>query len=177
MKINIEKLNKKNICFTGMMGAGKSVIGRQFAKIINYDFVDTDSLIEKKSGKKINNIFEIYGEDYFRKYEEKIVLDVLKLKNVVISLGGGSILNKSIRKVMLKNSFTIYLEVNIDVLNNRLKNSKKRPLLQNQNVKKKLQSLLNDRKKYYNKANLVINNSINKTYIIKELKNHFSEHE
>ena len=177
MKINIEKLNKKNICFTGMMGAGKSVIGRQFAKIINYDFVDTDSLIEKKSGKKINNIFEIYGEDYFRKYEEKIILDVLKLKNVVISLGGGSILNKSIRKVMLKNSFTIYLEVNIDVLNNRLKNSKKRPLLQNQNVKKKLQSLLNDRKKYYNKANLVINNSINKTYIIKELKNHFSEHE
>ena len=177
MKINIEKFNKKNICFTGMMGAGKSIIGKQFAKIINYGFVDTDKLIEEKSGKKINKIFEIYGEDYFRKYEEKIILDVLKLKNVVISLGGGSILNKSIRKVMSKNSFTIYLEVNIDVLNKRLKNSKKRPLLKNQNIKKKLQSLLNDRKKYYNKANLIINNSINKTYIIQELQNYFSAHE
>ena len=177
MHIKIEKFNKKNICFTGIMGSGKSTIGKQFAKIINYRFLDTDSLIEEKSGKKIYEIFEIYGENYFRRQEEKIVLDVLKLKNVVISLGGGSILNKSIRKVMSKNSFTIYLEVNIDVLNKRLKNSKKRPLLKNQNIKKKLQSLLNDRKEYYNKANLIINNSINKTYIIKELQNYFSAHE
>ena len=108
MKINIEKFNKKNICFTGMMGAGKSVIGREFAKNINYGFIDTDKLIEEKSGKKINKIFENYGEDYFRKYEEKIILDVLKLKNVVISLGGGSILNKSIRKGTLISEKDLY---------------------------------------------------------------------
>tara|TARA_Y100001970_G_scaffold277283_1_gene381205 strand:- start:585 stop:1118 length:534 start_codon:yes stop_codon:yes gene_type:complete len=177
MNINIEKLEKKNICFTGMMGSGKSSIGRQFAKIINFRFLDTDLLIEESVGKKIGEIFKIYGEDYFRKCEKKVVLDVLKLQNVVISLGGGSILDKEIRKVMEKNSFTIYLEVKIDELSKRLEKSKKRPLLENKNIKNKLNNLLKYRKKYYNKADLKISNSINKTNTIKKLKKFFTENE
>ena len=177
MNINIEKLEKKNICFTGMMGSGKSSIGKQLAKIIKYRFLDTDSLIEKNEGKNISEIFKIYGEDYFRKCEEKVVLNVLELKNVVISLGGGSILNETIRKVMEKNSFTIYLDANIDVLSKRLEKSKKRPLLENQHIKKKLHNLLKDRKKYYNMANLKISNSINKIDTIKQLKKKFTKYE
>ena len=151
MKINIEKFNKKNICFTGMMGAGKSVIGRQFAKIINYGFVDTDTLIEEKSGEKINKIFEIYGEDYFRKYEEKITLKILKLNSVVVSLGGGAFVNKIIRKEILKNHISFWLNWDNKILINRIKNSKKRPLAFN-STENELIDLIKKRSNIYSKA-------------------------
>ena len=174
---NMQKLGKKNICFTGMMGSGKSAIGKKFAKIINYRFFDIDKLIQNETGKTISQIFEIHGEDFFRKLEEKIALKILKINNSVISLGGGSILNKSIRNLMVKNSFTIYLEVNIDVLYNRLQKTNIRPLLKNKNIKETLQNLQKNRNKYYKKANLILNNSNKMEHVLKELKDYFQNYE
>ncbi len=153
--------NKINITLCGMMGSGKSIIGRRLSKKIDFGFIDTDNLIEQKSGKTINQIFSEDGEDYFRKLEEQLITKALKNKNYVISLGGGAIINKKIRNIILEKSYNIYLQVGIDVLAKRLSNSKKRPLLINKNIKKTLKDLLERRKKFYNSADLILKNEIN----------------
>ena len=158
MKLNLEKLAKKNICLIGLMGAGKSVIGKLLAKELRMRYYDSDKLIEKKLNKSINQIFSDHGESYFRNIEEDVVLSLLDKKNCVISLGGGSILSDLTRKSLFINSFSIYLEVNIEILYERLIKSKKRPLINNKNIKEKLIHLTQERNKYYRKANLIVNN-------------------
>ena len=165
--------NKINITFCGMMGSGKSIIGSKFAKIINFNFLDTDALIEKKTGKSINDIFNNFGEAHFRVLEEKYISKILLKKNYVISLGGGVMNNFRLRDIIKKNSFNIYLCVNNKILLKRLETSKKRPLIKNTNIKKKLDELLKKREQYYKKADLKIKNceTINET--INELKKKF----
>ena len=160
--------NKINITLCGMMGAGKSVVGRMLAKQIDFAFFDTDDLIEKNVKKSISQIFEEYGETYFRNLEEEIVMDLLCKKNSVISLGGGALSNKNIRNLINKNSFNIYLKVKIDILKKRLKNSKNRPLLYKQDLNLILNQLIKKREKFYKKADLIIEN---KTNIIINLEN------
>ena len=121
--------SKENLVFLGMMGSGKSSIGLLIAKKLKLDFIDIDKEIEKELGISIKKIFETKGENYFRKFEEKITLKKLKLNSVVISLGGGAFTNKNIRKEILKNHLSFWLNWNDEILLNRIKNSKKRPLL------------------------------------------------
>ena len=155
----------------GLMGSGKSIIGKDLSKYLNLEFYDTDKEIELKMKKSISSIFEEDGEDYFRDIEEKICLELLTNNNCIISLGGGSIINKKIRKVIKKNSYSIYLQVQLNNLVNRLKSSKKRPLL-NQNVNKIeiLKKLYDDRKKFYERADLIINNDNDKIQSLKQIK-------
>ena len=93
--------SKENLVFLGMMGSGKSSIGSLTAKKLEIKFIDVDKEIEKELGLSISKIFEIKGEDYFRKFEEKTTLKILKTNSVVISLGGGAFMNKVIRKEIL----------------------------------------------------------------------------
>ena len=120
--------SKENLVFLGMMGSGKSSIGLMVAKKLKLNFIDIDSEIEKELGKKITDIFEENGEDFFRKIEEKITLKKLKLNSSVISLGGGAFINRNIRKEVLKNHLSFWLNWNNNILLDRIKNSKKRPL-------------------------------------------------
>ena len=101
--------SKENLVFLGMMGSGKSSIGSLVAKKLKLDFIDVDKEIEKELGLTISKIFETKGECYFRKYEEKITLKILKLNSVVVSLGGGAFVNKIIRKEILKNHISFWL--------------------------------------------------------------------
>ena len=133
---DLTEIKKKNICIMGLMGSGKSIIGKDLSKYLNLKFYDTDKEIELKTKKSINEIFEEEGESYFRDIEEKICIELLTKNNCVISLGGGSIINKKIRKIINQNSYSIYLQVKLNNLLNRLKFSKKRPLL-NKNLNKK----------------------------------------
>ena len=165
--------NKLNITFCGMMGSGKSIIGSKFAKIINFNFLDTDALIEKKTGKSINNIFDNYGEAYFRELEEKYISKILLKKNYVISLGGGVMNNIRLRNIIKKKSFNIYLYVNNSILLKRLENSNKRPLIKNTDTQKKLDELIKKREKYYKKADLEIKNCQTVKETINELKKKF----
>jgi len=158
MKLNLEKLGKKNICLIGLMGSGKSVIGKLLAQELRLRHYDSDKLIEKKLNKSINQIFTDQGESYFRNVEEDIVLSLMDKKSCVISLGGGSILSELTRKALFINSFSVYLKVDIEILYERLKKSKKRPLINNKDIKEKLIHLTQERKKYYRKANLIVNN-------------------
>ena len=81
---------EKNLTLTGMMGVGKTTVGKRLAKKLNYNFVDIDKIIEKKEGQSISLIFKNKGEGYFRKIEKKFTINELKKKNSVISLGGGA---------------------------------------------------------------------------------------
>ena len=117
---------KKNLIFLGMMGSGKSSIGYLVSKKLNLLFADVDSLIEEESGMYISEIFRTKGEIYFRNLEEKITIKTLKGVNKVISLGGGGFINNKIRKEVLINNFSFWLDWNESVLLKRIKDSKKR---------------------------------------------------
>ena len=96
---------EKNLALTGMMGVGKTTIGKRLAKKLNYAFVDIDKIIEKQEGESISSIFKNKGEDYFRKLETQQTLKELKKDKSVISLGGGAFLNSTIRQCSKKHFF------------------------------------------------------------------------
>ena len=112
---------KKNLVFLGMMGSGKSTIGYLVSKKLNLTFADIDSLIEEESGINISELFKTKGEIYFRNLEEKITLKTLKADNRIISLGGGSFINDKIRKEVLTNHFSFWLNCDESVLIKRIK--------------------------------------------------------
>ena len=143
--------SKENLVFLGMMGSGKSSIGSMIAKKLKLDFVDIDKEIENELGMSIRKIFETKGENYFRKFEEKITLKKLKLNTTVISLGGGAFTNKDIRKEVIKNHLSFWLNWNYEILLNRIKNSKKRPIAFNA-TDNELIDLIKKRSNIYSKA-------------------------
>ena len=143
--------SKENIVFLGMMGSGKTSIGSLVAKKLNLDFIDIDKENEKELGLSIKKIFLNKGEDYFRKFEEKITIKKLRLKPTVISLGGGAFLNSNIRKEVLKNHLSFWLNWDHEILINRIKNSKKRPLAIN-STNNQLIDLIKKRSTIYSKA-------------------------
>ena len=100
--------SNNNIVLLGMMGSGKSTIGHLLSNKMNFEFIDVDKVIENEVGTKITEIFKNNGEDFFRKFEEKISLKLLKLNKKIISLGGGAFLNKKIREQVL-NNFKIFI--------------------------------------------------------------------
>ena len=148
---------RKNLTLTGMMGVGKTTIGKILAKRLGYKFIDVDKLIEKKEGLAINLIFKNKGEDYFREIEYEITLLELKKNNSVISLGGGAFLNKEIRKSTKKFCVSFWLDVPIEKLIKRLKKSKKRPLLFKKKIDDTVKKIYLDRKKIYNMTDYKIN--------------------
>ena len=111
--LDLSKTKKKNICIIGLMGSGKSIIGKELSKSLDLKFYDTDREIELKTKKSINAIFKERGEPYFRGIEEEICIELLNKDNCVISLGGGSVVNKKIMKEIKNNSFSIYLRVKV----------------------------------------------------------------
>ena len=143
--------SSKNIVFLGMMGSGKSSIGFLVSKKLKLDFYDIDNYIENKLNMKISNIFKNKGEKFFREFEEKITLDILKKKGVVVALGGGAFINKNIRKEILKNHQSFWLKLNNEILIKRIKTSIKRPLAYNIS-NTDLKNMIKDRTKYYEKA-------------------------
>ena len=143
--------SKENLVFLGMMGSGKSSIGSLVAKKLKFNFIDVDKEIEKELGIPILKIFETKGEDYFRKFEEKITLKILRINSAVVSLGGGAFVNKMIRKEVLKNHISFWLNWNNEILLNRIKNSKKRPLAFN-STENELIDLIKKRSNIYSKA-------------------------
>ena len=147
---------KKNLVLTGMMGVGKSTVGKNLAQKLSYNFVDIDRTIESREGSSINLIFKNKSESYFRKLEYEISLEKLKKKNTVISLGGGAFLNKSIRREIKNTSVSFWLDVDVSELIKRLKKTKKRPLLYNKNLNVTVNKIYLERKKTYSEADFRI---------------------
>ena len=160
---------KKNLVLIGMMGSGKTTVGKEISKKTDLKFVDTDQLIEIYEKMKIRDIFEKKGEKFFRILEEKIVVKTLKLSGQVIALGGGSFLNNKIRSEILKNSFSFWLCWKNSEILKRIFNSKKRPKLDFLN-EKDIVKLINTRSKIYLKADCKINcDKLNKFQIANKI--------
>jgi len=161
---------KKNLVLLGMMGVGKSTLGKIVAKKLNLKFIDIDLNIEKKWSMKIWEIFKIKGENFFRIEEEKEVLECLKKNKTVLALGGGAFMNKSIRNSVLKNSLSFWLDLNLKAITRRVKWNKKRPLLNQQNAEEIIKKLYLKRKNIYKLANYKINcNKMTKDEIVKKI--------
>ncbi len=148
--------SKKNLILLGMMGVGKTKIGKFIAKKLNRKFYDIDNIIEKKNNMKIFDIFKLKGESFFRREEELVALEYLKKDNCIISLGGGTFLNEKVRNMILLNSVSFWIVIKNETIKNRLKNSKKRPLINMHGIDG-IDKLINDRKKFYSLANFKIN--------------------
>ena len=175
--LTLNDIKKRNICIMGPMGSGKSVIGKDLSTFFNLKFYDTDKEIEIKTRKSINSIFEEKGEAYFRETEEKICVNLLKKNNCVISIGGGSIINKNIRKEIMQNSYSIYLKVKIDNLINRVKSSKKRPLLnKDENKREIFENLYNERRRFYEQADFIVDNNNDKSQALEIIKSKFNSY-
>ena len=149
--------SKENLVFLGMMGSGKSSIGLLVAKRLKLDFIDIDNEIEKDFGEPIQKIFEIKGEDYFRKLEEKTTLKLIQNKESVIALGGGAFINSKIRREILRNCCSIWLNSKIEILIRRYKKNNKRPLLDLKNLESDVKKIFQARKKIYAQSNFKIN--------------------
>ena len=159
----------KNIVLLGMMGSGKSSIGYLLSKSLNLKFVDIDKKIENDTNLKIYDIFEKKGENFFREIEEKITLKFLKNKKQIISLGGGGFMNKNIRKEVLTNNLSFWLNWRNSTIIKRILKSKKRPLAFKSN-ENDLRKLINERTKIYSKANFRINcETLTKSMIVKQI--------
>ena len=143
--------SNKNLVFLGMMGSGKTTLGKIVSKKLNKEFIDIDQLIEIQEGMTISDIFQKKGESFFRKFEERISIQNLKKSNSVISLGGGAFINKKIQKEVLKNHISIWLKWDNKNLINRIRNSQKRPIaIQLNDID--LNQLIDGRSKIYSKA-------------------------
>jgi len=143
-----------------MMGAGKSTIGKQLARRMHRQFLDSDQQIEIKAGVKISVIFEIEGESGFRRRESRVLQDLLQTSNVVMATGGGAILDPHNRKLLSQSGWVIYLHAHPLELFERTRYDAKRPLLQVEDPKNKLLQLFTERDPLYREiADLVIDSS------------------
>ena len=139
-----------NIILCGMMGAGKTTVGIQLALLSDRCWMDTDNLIAKDYG-EITTIFERFGEDYFRKLETRTVEDLVQEDNLVVSVGGGLILDEDNVSLLKENGKIFYLRASVDTLVQRLKEDTTRPLLQTngENLTDKLTKMLEERAPVY----------------------------
>lgn len=140
-----------------MMGAGKSTVGKALARQLGWEFVDTDHVIEQATGVSIPTIFEIEGEEGFRKRESQTLASLISKPQCVLATGGGIVLNEDNRKLLRRLGDVVYLKANVQDLVERTKLDKNRPLLQAPNPEQKLEELLKARKSLYQDcADLVI---------------------
>ena len=168
--------SKENLVFLGMMGSGKSSIGLIVSRELNIDFIDIDREIEKKLGITILKIFENEGEDYFREIEEITTLKILQKSKTVISLGGGAFLNNRIKKEILNNHISFWLNWDIKTLFNRIKDSQKRPVAFNAS-KNELTDLIKKRSIVYSKAMYKIEcEKLSKKEIVKNILKIYEAH-
>lgn len=138
-----------NIFLVGMMGAGKTTIGKSLADYLNKTFLDSDREIQKRTGVGIPVIFEIEGEAGFRKRETEMLRELVNARNIVLATGGGAVLSAENRELLRRNGIVVYLRATVDDLWRRTRHDKNRPLLQTPNPHAKLIELYTQRDPLY----------------------------
>jgi len=149
-------LGSRNLILVGLMGAGKSSVGRIVAHQLGIPFVDSDAEIEKVSRMSISELFAAYGEEEFRALESRVMKRLLKNGPRVVSTGGGAFINDRTRKHIKRGGVSIWLKADIDVLWERVSKRDTRPLLKTENPKQTLENLMNARYPIYELADLTV---------------------
>ena len=156
--LNVSK--QANIVLIGPMGAGKTTVGRQLAQQLRLSFVDSDQEIEKRTGVDISTIFEFEGEDGFRQREAAMMAELGAHEGIVLATGGGSVIRAENRACLQQAGFVVYLYTPVSVQLRRTARDRKRPLLQTENPKERLQALFSERDPLYREiADLVVDTS------------------
>lgn len=146
----MEKLQNNNIILIGFMGAGKTTIGKRLSDHLGYTFLDTDEVIEEAQHRKIADIFQVEGEEYFRELETKILLEYsTKLNNCVLSTGGGMPLKVENQQLMQEMGYIVFLRTGIETSLHRLQKDQTRPLLQGDNLEEKVRTMQTIRNPIY----------------------------
>jgi len=153
------RLNRP-VVLVGLMGAGKSTIGRRLAAEIGTRFVDSDNEIAEAAECSIPDIFEIYGEAIFRDLEKRVIIRLLGDGPMVIATGGGAFMNPDIRAEISKKGISIWLRANVEVLVERVSRRNNRPLLANGDKHAILTRLMQERDPVYGRADLVVDNNL-----------------
>lgn len=151
-----------NIVLIGFMGSGKTSVAKQLSKITGMTNTDTDSIVEKKSGKKIKKIFDEKGEDYFRDLESKAAIKASKMKNTIIATGGGIIKRPENIEALKRTGTLVFLKNSFSVSEARLKNKKDRPLFRQDRIKQ-ARKLFKERMPVYIKSSDIIINTDKKS--------------
>jgi len=138
-----------SIFLIGMMGAGKSTIGRMLAHAIGFEFIDADRELEARSGVSIPTIFEIEGEPAFRRREAALLDELSRLPGIVLATGGGAVLDAATRQRLRERGLVIYLRASADEVFRRTRRDKSRPLLQTENPRERIEQLLAEREPLY----------------------------
>lgn len=160
-----------NIVLCGFMGSGKTVVGKELAKIMGCKFVDTDELIEEEQGVAIKAIFATHGEDYFRDLEHEMCKKVADMKGCVVSTGGGAMTFQRNVDAIKKGSKVVFLDASFDVICDRIGDNTNRPLFQD---KEKARALYNERKdKYLSASDYVIDGDMSARKTALEIANMF----
>lgn len=163
-------LGQRNLVLVGLMGVGKSSIGRPVAQQLGIPFVDTDVEIERVSRMTITELFEAYGEEEFRMLETRVIERLLRGGPCVVSTGGGAFINESTRQHVKRDSLSVWLKADVDVLWDRVNKHDERPLLKTENPKKTLEKLMNARYPIYAEADLtVLSRDVGKDVMVKEV--------
>ena len=147
---------QKTIVLIGIMGAGKTSVGRKLAKLLNMDFLDVDKEISKAAGCSIEDIFDKYGEDAFRDVEERVMARLLREDVRVLATGGGAILSSKTRNLIKERSISVWLRADLDVLVRRTSNRGGRPLLRDKDHRLILKELLDERNPIYAEADITV---------------------
>ncbi len=157
---------KKTVVLVGMMGSGKSAVGKALAADLNVEFRDSDTEIERAADRTIKEIFERDGEAFFRTAEAKVIERLLSGTPMILATGGGAFMSDPVRHSIAARGISVFLDASLATLWDRVKHSKTRPLLQTQNPKTTLDTLRRDRRPTYLKADLVIETRT--TYSVKK---------
>jgi shikimate kinase len=166
-----------NIFLIGPMGAGKSTVGRQLAKALDKEFVDCDREIEERTGVTIAIIFEVEGEEGFRKRERAMIEQLTERDAIVLATGGGVVLDEENRSRLRTRGFAIYLNAPIDLLVERTARDRQRPLLQTDDPKAKLTDLANEREPLYRQVADMVVKTDRRTarHVVKEIVRRISQ--
>lgn len=149
----------KPVVLVGLMGAGKTTIGRRLAHSLGLEFVDSDHEIVEAAGCSIADIFAIYGEEIFRDVEKRVLLRLVTGEPRVIATGGGAFMNKEIREAILQNSWSVWLKADLPVLIERVSRRDTRPLLKTGDKSEILSKLMDERYPTYAQANITIDSN------------------
>jgi shikimate kinase len=145
----IEKTQSGNLVLVGMMGSGKTTIGRTLARHLNKCFIDSDEEIVKRTGVTIPHIFDVEGEEGFRQRESNVIKELIAGENIVLATGGGAVLEGMNRELLRANGIVIYLRANVHDLWMRTRHDRNRPLLQIGDPQEKLRELFRQRDPLY----------------------------
>ncbi len=150
------KLGKRSVVIVGLMGAGKSTIGKRVAQMLGLSFIDADTEIEIVSRMTIPELFETYGEPEFRDLERRVIKRILRSGPRVLATGGGAFMNEATRKAIAKAGISVWLKAELDILMERVSRKGNRPLLKTADPRATMQKLMDERYPVYAQADVTI---------------------